>query len=108
LDYVENPLDYLAIAKSIRRFIFERKEFLDQVWLEDKDIVNLHFYYEGENGNRTVGIIKGETLQNFLSIHANAKSIAYWADEETGVEFTLDTPVTEELSIIPVLKKELE
>ena len=105
LDYVENPLDYIGLAKSIRQFIQERKDFLDEVWIENKNVVNLHFY---ENSNRTVGIIEGETLQNFPSYPIDIEDIDHWVDIETGECFTLDTPVTRETTIIPVLKNEVK
>lgn len=105
LDYVENSLDYIGLAKSIRQFIQERKDFLDEVWIENKNVVNLHFY---ENSNRTVGIIEGETLQNFPSYPIDIEDIDHWVDIETGECFTLDTPVTRETTIIPVLKNEVK
>jgi len=97
--YVENPLDYTSIAESIRTFIKERKTFLDQVWIDDQEIVFIHFRLkEGDNSNRSIGVISGETLQNFPITDDNA----CWKNEETGEPFTLDTPVTEEITLVPV------
>ena len=107
LDYVENPLDHTSLAESIKEFVSERKIFLDQVWIENYKIHNLHFNYDNENGNRTVGIIEGENLQCFPSIH-NDETIAHWIDADTGDIFTLDTPITKETTIVPVRKQESE
>lgn len=97
--YVDDPLDYVSIAESIRTFILERKNFLDQAWIDEEEIIFIHFRLkEGDNNNRTVGVISGETLQNFPT----NDNIAYWKNEETGEPFTLDTPATEEITLVPV------
>jgi len=106
LDYVENPIDYNALADTIREFIYERKEFLDQIWIDNKKIVNIHFHYDNENGNRTVGVIEGESLQSLPLLHS--KDLIYWIDAETGEPFTLDTPVTKETTLIPVSESNIE
>lgn len=104
-EFGDEAQNYRALTEDIRKFILERKEFLDQVWIEDKPLCFLHFRYEGENGNRTVGIIPGESLQDFPTIYVEGKELDHWEIEGMGIPFTLDTPVTEEMTLIPIWKE---
>lgn len=102
--YAENEQEYIVLAEYIRHYILNRKDFLDEVWIDDVPITLIHFKYEWENGNRTIGVINGENIQEFPNIYVEGQELSHWKVEGTNIPYTKDTPVTEEITLVPVWK----
>lgn len=103
-EYKGDADNYQDIAEDIRRFVRERKVFLDKIWIEEAKIEYIHFRYDGEEGDRTVAVLSGACLQNYPEVDTGFKTLSYWVNEKSGEKFTLDTPVTTEITVVPVWK----
>jgi len=55
-------VDYTWEIWRIRDFLSERKAFLDEVWIEQKELCTVHFVAEEYERDMYVSVIKGETL----------------------------------------------
>ena len=104
LGFGEDALDYKAQAEAVRQFIRERKAFLDEVWLEDAGICMVHFKDEDGGGNRSIGVIKGECIQEFPMDEWETREFLGWKIEGTEEYLTLQMPITEEMTVYAVWK----
>lgn len=100
----EDAPDYMAQAQEVKQFILERKAFLDEVWLEDAEICIVHFKDENGDGNRSIGVKKGECIQAFPSDEWETREFLGWKMEGTEEYLTLQTPITEELTVYATWK----
>ena len=94
----------MAQAQEVKQFILERKAFLDEVWLEDAEICIVHFKDENGDGNRSIGVKKGECIQAFPSDEWETREFLGWKMEGTEEYLTLQTPITEELTVYATWK----
>lgn len=96
-----SPDNYKLHAQAIKQFLLERKAFLDEVWLEDAPICMVHFKDGGGNGNRCIGVIAGECIENFPVENQDGMQFLGWQIEDSGEFLTTQTPVTEEITVHP-------
>lgn len=61
-DEDDEPLDYDNEIEKIRNFLLARKQFLDEVWIEQKELCTIHFLAEAYQKDMYVSVIRGETL----------------------------------------------
>ena len=59
-----DDLDYNAEVWRIRDFLTARKEFLDEVWIEKKELCTVHFIAEEFTKDMYVSVIRGETIES--------------------------------------------
>lgn len=97
-------LDFDGHVEYVRQFIRSRKEFLDEVWLEDAPVCIVQFKEEDGTGEKSVGIIKGECMQTLPVMDDAAREFAGWKIAGTDEFFTTQTPVTQDMSVICVWK----
>ncbi|MDE7341129.1 MAG: CotH kinase family protein [Lachnospiraceae bacterium] len=97
-----SPDNYKMHAQAIKQFILERKAFLDEVWLEDAPICMVHFKNAEGSGNRCVGVITGECIENLPVESKSNMQFLGWQIEDSEDFLTTQTPVTEEITVYPV------
>lgn len=56
--------DYAGEIWKIRDFLSARKAFLDEVWIEQKELCTVHFVAEAFSKDMYVSVIRGETLMS--------------------------------------------
>lgn len=62
--YGEGSIDWGQEVQPIRTFLTERKEFLDEIWIDGKELCTVHFIAEEYCRDTYVSVIKGESLQS--------------------------------------------
>lgn len=96
-------LDFQADADRVAEFILERKEFLDQIWLENEPVIKVHFLDQNGVEIHRFGVIKGECIGNLpWETEVNGRQFAGWRIEGTENFFAAETPVTKELTVVGV------
>lgn len=58
------PIDWGQEAQPIRSFLTERKAFLDEIWIEGRELCTVHFIAEEYERDNYMSVIKGECLQS--------------------------------------------
>lgn len=91
--------NYKLHAQSVKQFIRERKAFLDKVWLEDAPVCMVHFRNDDGSGNRCLGVISGECIEELPSESQTGMLLAGWQIEGTDTFLTTETPITEEMTV---------
>lgn len=97
-----SPDNYKLHAQAVKQFLLERKAFLDEVWLEDAEICMVHFKNATGSGNRCVGVIAGECIENLPVEAQDGMQFAGWQIEGSGELLTTQTPVTTDLTVYPI------
>jgi len=97
-----SPDNYKLHAQAVKQFLLERKAFLDEVWLEDAEICMVHFKDADGNGNRCVGVITGECIENLPVEDRDGMQFLGWQIAGSGEFLTTRTPVRQELTVYPV------
>jgi hypothetical protein len=89
--------EYSQRYYSIEDFLTERKEFLDQVWLQDEEIKTVHFEAPEYGRDTYMSVIKGECLQAVPEIGDYSTDFTFygWYTED-GRKFDINEPVTED------------
>ena len=62
--YGEGSIDWGQEIQPIRTFLTERKDFLDEIWIEGRELCTVHFVAEEYFRDTYVSVIKGEALQS--------------------------------------------
>lgn len=93
-------------ADVVRRFIRERKAFLDEVWLEDKPVCFVKFMDENGEGNRSLGVMKGECIQELPDFPKGGYVFQGWKMEGTNEFLSTEMPITENMTVRGVWKAE--
>lgn len=96
-----SPDNYKLHAQAIKQFILDRKAFLDEVWLEDAPICMVHFKDAEGNGNRCIGVIAGECIENLPVVNKRDMQFLGWQIEGSEEFLTTQTPVTGEITVYP-------
>lgn len=91
--------NYKLHAQSVKQFIWERKAFLDKVWLEEAPVCMVHFRNDDGSGNRCLGVISGECIEELPSESQTGMLLAGWQIEGTDTFLTTETPITEEMTV---------
>ena len=97
---------YKDEAEEIRKFIEERKGFLDVVWVEETPIHVVELIDNESDDYTYLGVIDGEKMQS-LPIVSNTtdKEFRGWFKEDSQKEFNIETAITEDVSVIAVWDK---
>lgn len=88
--------DYKKEAEYVRHFIRERKEFMDEIWLEDAQTCFVRFKDRDGGGNRCLVVKAGECIRNY-PMEASGFRI-----EDTGELFDEQTPVTRDITLVGI------
>lgn len=56
-------VDYACEVQNIRDFLMARKWFLDQIWIEEKEVCTVRFFSEEGVIRNYMGVMKGECLK---------------------------------------------
>lgn len=99
---LDEHVDYM------KEFIRERKEFLDEVWLEDAPICLVRFLDENGSGNRSVGVIQGECIQTLPVPDTSGRAFTGWQIVGTDEFLTVDTSITEDMEVICICENAQE
>lgn len=91
--------NYKLHAQSVKQFIRERKAFLDKVWLEEAPVCMVHFRNDDGSGNRCLGVISGECIEELPSESQTGMLLTGWQIEGTDTFLTTETPITEEMTV---------
>ena len=91
--------NYKQHAQAIKPFIRERKTFLDEVWIEDAPICMVHFKDAEGSGNRCVGVISGECIEQLPTAEGDGLQFLGWKMEDTEEFLTTEMPITEEMTV---------
>ncbi len=94
--------NYIQHVQAIKQFIRERKAFLDEVWIENAPICMVHFKDAEGSGNRCVGVISGECIEQLPAVEGDGLQFLGWKIEESEEFLTTQTPVTEEMTVYAV------
>lgn len=99
LDIPFQTENYKQHAQAIKQFIRERKAFLDEVWIENAPICMVHFKDAEGSGNRCVGVISGECIEQLPTTEEDGLQFLGWKIEDTEEFLTTQTPITEEMTV---------
>lgn len=91
--------NYKQHAQAIKQFIRERKAFLDEVWIEDAPICMVHFKDAEDSGNRCIGVISGECIEQLPAAEGDGLQFLGWKMEDTDEFLTTEMPITEEMTV---------
>ena len=91
--------NYKKHAQAIKQFIRKRKDFLDEVWIENAPVCMVHFKDAKGSGNRCVGVISGECVEQLPTPEGNGLQFLGWQIEDTEDYLTTQTPITKELTV---------
>ena len=89
----------------LKKFISERKAFLDEIWIKNIEICTVHFVYS-EPGyeiiNLYLAVPKGESLQEIplCSNDYSGNAFQEWVYEDTGEEFNPNQPLTQDITVL--------
>lgn len=61
---IYGEVDYTGEIWTIRDFLSGRKTFLDEVWIEGKELCTVHFLAEEYEQEMYVSVIRGETIES--------------------------------------------
>lgn len=92
--------NYEAVAAYIKGFISDRKEFLDDVWIRNKEIVDVHIVNNIENAEYYFGIIKGTGLPAMPHSSIHDYHFEGWFIEDSDEIYTENTPIVEDTTIV--------
>lgn len=104
LTFGEEALDYKAQAEYVKQFIRERKNFLDEIWLEDAQVHMVHFLNEEGNGIRCLGVKDGECIGTLPDGEGQKGEFAGWKIEGSDEFLTEDMPITGEMTVRGIWK----
>ena len=80
-----NMATYYEDVDTLKQFILARKETLDAMWIEEKEICTVYFAGSNENEtNRNVTVQKGDVLQHVPKNWEEDGENLVWVDSETG------------------------
>lgn len=86
----------------IKDFLMQRKEFLDEVWLDDAEICIVHFVAPEWKRDTYMGVIKGECLEAIPIQDRGEESDGIifngWFTED-GEEFDMNKPIYEDVTV---------
>lgn len=92
--------NYEAVAAYIKDFIADRKEFLDDVWIRNKEIVDVHIVNNIENAEYYMGILKGTGLSVMPHSSIHDYHFEGWFIEGTDEVYTENMPINEDTTIV--------
>lgn len=95
-------VDYAREIQRIRDFLRARKLFLDQVWIEQKEVCTVQFFSEEGEVCNYVSVIKGECLKRLPGREPGTMyddSVFDGWYTEDGVFFDKSKPVTEDITV---------
>lgn len=98
-----------ARVNALKEFVRARKEFLDEVWIEKKEICVVTFREETNRIDTSMGVIRGEKVVPVRSDDIwsmpEGMELAGWYDEETGEAFDEESPIVRDMVLIGKLEK---
>lgn len=107
--YQESMNDYLERGAYIRRFLLERKAFLDEVWLGEAEIRNVRFEREDGRLLYVIGVKAGDPVGELPKvINMGWPNADRWVIQGTDVSLTEDTQITEDMTVIGVWDEYVE
>lgn len=86
----------------IKDFLMQRKEFLDEIWLNDAEICTVHFVAPEWIRDTYMGVIKGESLEAIPMQEKGEESDGIIFDgwyTEDGEEFDMNKPIYEDVTV---------
>lgn len=99
--YGELP-SYGERSYPIKDFLMQRKEFLDEVWLQETEVCNVHFVAPEWERDTYMGVIKGECLMAIPMQEKGEESDGIIFDgwyTEDGEEFDMNQPIYEDVTV---------
>lgn len=95
-------VDYAYEIRRIRDFLSVRKLFLDEVWIEQKDMCTVRFVSEDGSTRNYVSVVKGEGLERLPGKEPGASDgdqvFDGWYTED-GTVFDETTPVSGDVTV---------
>lgn len=95
----------------LKRFIEERKRFLDEVWGENAEICTVTFEEPKLQIHTTLGVIRGEKIVPVSDDDIRAASGIYlegWRDAKTGELFDESLPVERDMVLTGIVREQRE
>lgn len=95
-------LDYAHEIQRIRDFLAARKPFLDQVWIEQREVCTVRFISEEGTTDNCMGVIKGECLEKLPGREPGTSDGERVFDgwyTENGLLVDESTPVVEDITV---------
>jgi hypothetical protein len=89
--------DFGKRTYPIKEFLTQRKEFLDQVWLQDAEVKTVHFVAPQWERDTYMSVIKGECLEAIPVLEEDNAALTFggWYTED-GKEFDINEPIVED------------
>lgn len=104
----EESVDYVGEIWKIRNFLTERKEFLDEVWIDQKELRTVHFSAEAYKRDTYMSVIRGETLGSMPKVELrtmDGDSVFDGWYTEDGELFDGTEPVFEDITVYPKIRR---
>lgn len=95
-------VDYEYEIQRIQNFLSERKPFLDQVWIEQKEVCTVRFFSEEGEVRNYVSVIKGECLKRLPGREPGTLDGDYVFDgwyTEDDLLVDKSTPINEDITV---------
>lgn len=95
-------VDYGSEIQTIREFLMARKSFLDQIWIEQKEVCTVRFFAEDGAVCNYVSVIKGECLKRLPGREPGTSygdSVFDGWYRSDGAYFDETTPVDEDITV---------
>ena len=87
---------YDGDVEFVKQYITARKETLDEMWGEEKEVCIVRF--EGtQEKNRCIAVEKGDVLQIVLNEWEDDDKSYYWINSETGEEITVGMVIEQDI-----------
>ena len=105
----EDSPDYLEQVERVKRFILERKAFLDDIWVNDERVCMVRFLDENKEGTRCFGVKAGECV-NIFPDHYWEEGLHFlgWQIEGSDLYLTPEMPVCEDIAVYCAYERETE
>ena len=96
----EDAPNYLEQAEYVKRFLLERKAFLDDIWLDNAKVCMVRFCDENREGTRCFGVKAGKCV-NIFPEHYWEEGLHFlgWQIAGTDSYLTTETPVYRDIMV---------
>lgn len=96
----EQSDDFREVASYIKNFCLDRRQFLDQVWIDESPVCTVYFIDEKNQRYTHLGVIRGSAFESIPDATVEGLTFKGWFYEDSLEQFDKKVPVLEDAVVI--------